>query len=151
MSQYVLICHKMHYYTYYFSNIFPIMSLSDYYFFYYDTIMTLLYLLFLLLFLIISGVRVPIERSWQTPILVLCAKRWLISVQERQQCFVMNGRACFINISQHIQLYKDCSTYCFFYYSYSFDFLTRIEQVVTSTYALQADIQRIYELYHSME
>jgi hypothetical protein len=140
-----------HYYTYYFSNYFSYYVTFRLLFFllwhYYDTIIPIISLLFF----IISGVHVPIERSWQTPILVLCAKRWLISVQERQQYFGMNRRACFINTSQHIQLYKDYYTYYFFYYTNYFDYLTRNEQVVTSTYALQADIQRIYELYHSME
>jgi hypothetical protein len=36
------------------------------------------------------------------------------------------------------------------YYTYYFDCLTRIEQLVTSTYALQDNIPRIYERYHAI-
>ncbi len=101
--------------------------------------------------LIILGVRIPIDRSWQTPILVLCAEWWLISVQEHLQCFGMNRRALFIKISQDVQLNEDYNTHYLFYYTYHFECLTRIAQLVTSIDALQADIQRIYEVYNAME
>ncbi len=52
--------------------------------------------------------------------------------------------------SQHIELNKDYYTHYFLYYTYYFECLSRIEQLVTSTYAMQADIQRIYERYHAI-
>jgi hypothetical protein len=48
---------------------------SDYYFFYYGTIITLLFRVYFLMFSIILGVGVRVDRSWQTPTRVLCAKR----------------------------------------------------------------------------
>ncbi len=96
---------------------------------------------------------IPISRSLQTPILVLCAQRWLISLQQHQQSFGMTtGRqACFMKPSQHIQLNEDYYTHYFLYYTYYFGCLSRIQQLVTSTYALQADTQRIYEVHHAIE
>jgi hypothetical protein len=73
---------------------------TDYYFFSYVTIILLLlysgWLFFPSLFFLITsawGFHIPLAlaifRSWQTPILVLCAEQWLISVQESlcQQSF----------------------------------------------------------------
>ncbi len=69
-------------------------------------LMSLLFQLFFLLFLIMSGVQVhiPIYRSWQAPILVLCADLWLSSVLGCQQSFVINRRARFIKPSHHLKL-----------------------------------------------
>ena len=74
-----ILCHiktlLYHYYTYYFSYYFSYYFTADYYFtvlfHYYITIISII----LLLILIISGFVIPIFRSWQTPILVLCAER----------------------------------------------------------------------------
>ena len=57
--------------------------------------------------------------------------------------------ARFMQQNQHFQLNKDYYTHYFLYYTYYFQCLCRIELLVTSTYALQADIQRIYERYHA--
>ncbi len=138
MIWYVSICYNVsfriisllyHYYTYFFSFIFPIifpltillfflwlLSLLLYY--YYNIIILIIFILFL----IISGVHIPIYRSWQTQILVLCAERWLTSVLGRKGCFVINRRACFINPSQHIQLNENYYTNYILYYTYYFDF-----------------------------
>ena len=146
-----ILCHiktlLYHYYTYYFSYYFSYYITADYYiivlYHYYITII----LIILLLILIISGFVIPIFRSWQTPILVLCAERWLISVQERQQSFGMTRQALFAKPSPPIQVNKDYYTHYFLYYTYYFECLSRIQQPVTSTYALQADIHRSYEMY----
>ena len=61
----------------------------------------------------------------------------------------MNMHAHFTQQSQHFQLNNDYYTHYFLYYAYYFQCLCRIELLVTSTYALQADIQRIYERYHA--
>ena len=82
--------------------IFPIMSQRCIISLYYVTIMSLLLLLFVLLFHIISKFRLPIFRSWWTPILVRCTERWLISVQERQQSLRTNMKARFMQPSQHL-------------------------------------------------
>ncbi len=50
----------------------------------------------------------------------------------------------------HIQLREDYYTHYFLYYLYYFDCLSRIQQLVTWAYALQADIQRFYEMYHAI-
>ena len=64
-----------HYYTYYVSYYISYYITADYYiivlYHYYITII----LIILLLNLIISGFAIPIFRSWQTLILVLCAVR----------------------------------------------------------------------------
>jgi len=77
-------------------------------------IMSLLFQLFFLLFLIMSGVRIPIYRSWQTPILVLCAELWLSSVLGCQRSFVINRGACFIKPSQHMRLNNNYYTHYFY-------------------------------------
>ncbi len=93
MFYYVLyILFHYHYFTIiriFFPIIFPIISQRTIISLYYFTIIELLYGLFLLLFLIISGFRIPIFRSWRTPIRILCAEGWLISVQECLQNSVM--------------------------------------------------------------
>ncbi len=64
---------------------------------------------------------------WQTPGLVLCAERWMISsVQECQQCFGMTRRARFMKPSQHIQQNEDYYEPYFLYYTYYFESLSRI-------------------------
>jgi hypothetical protein len=63
---------------------------------------------------------------------------------------VINRQVWFIKPSQHMQLKENYYTHYFLYYTYHFECLTRIEQLVTSTYALQANIQRIYERYHAI-
>ena len=64
-----------HYYTYYVSYYISYYITADYYiivlYHYYITIIPII----LLLNLIISGFAIPIFRSWQTLILVLCAVR----------------------------------------------------------------------------
>ena len=104
-----------------FPIIFPIISQRTIISLYYFTIISLLYLLFLLLFLIISGFRIPIFRSWRTPILVWCAERWLMSVQDRQLRFGKTRHACFMKPSPHTQLKEDYYTHYFLYYSYYSD------------------------------
>ncbi len=130
MIWYVSICYNVsfkiisllyHYYTYFFYY-FSYYFSSDYYFYYYITIITLLFWLIFLFFFIILGVHIPIYRSWQTPILVLCAERWLRSVLGRKGSFMINRRACFINPSQHIQLNENYYTNYFLSYTYYFDF-----------------------------
>jgi hypothetical protein len=52
--------------------------------------------------------------------------------------------------SQHFQQKKDYYTPYFLYYTYYFESVSRILQLVTETYALQADIQPIFERYHAI-
>ncbi len=59
--------------------------------------------------------------------------------------------ARFIKPSQHMQLNENYYTHYCLCYTYYFECLTRIEQLVTSTYALQANIQRNYERYHTIK
>ena len=56
---------------------------------------------------------------------------------------------CFMQQSQNFQLNIDYYAHYFLYYTYYFQCLCQIELLVISTYALQADIQRIYERYHA--
>jgi hypothetical protein len=50
--------------------------------------------------------------------------------------------------SPHNQLKKEYNTHYILYYFYYFDCNSRIKQLVTSTYALQANTQQFYEMYH---
>jgi hypothetical protein len=63
---------------------------------------------------------------------------------------VINRRVCFIKPNQHFQLNKGYYTHYNLYYTHYFKCLTRIEQLVISTYALQANKQQIYEKYHAI-
>ena len=80
-------------------------------------------------------------------ILVLCTEGWLISVQERQQSFGMTRQARSAKPSPPIHVNNAYYTHYFLYYTYYFECLSTIQQPVTSTYALQADIHRSYEMY----
>ena len=62
----------------------------------------------------------------------------------------MNIEAPFMKRGQHFQLKKNYYTHYVMYYTYYFECLSKIQQLVTSTDALQADIQRIYERYHAI-
>ena len=83
-------------------------------------------------------------------ILVLCTEGWLISVQERQQSFGMTRQARSAKPSPPIHVNNAYYTHYFLYYTYYFECMSRIEQLETSTYALQSDIERIYERYHAI-
>lgn len=120
-----------------FPIIFPIMSNLNYYFTYYVK----LFELFFLLFHIIPGCHSPVHRSWQTHKLVLCTEKRQTSNEEGQQCCRMMRAACFVKIRQSVQPTQHYYTHYFFYYTHYFTSLTRIEQQISSTYALQANVQ----------
>ncbi len=133
-----------------FPIIFPIMSNLNYYLTYYVK----LFELFFLLFHIIPECHSPVHRSWQTHKLVLCTEKRQTSNEEGQQCCRMMRAACFVKIRQSVQptqhyytlyffYYTHYFTYThyFFYYTHYFTSLTRIEQQITSTYALQGNVQ----------
>jgi hypothetical protein len=53
----------------------------------------------------------------------------------------MMRAACFVKIRQSVQPTQHYYTHYFFYYTHYFTSLTRIEQQISSTYALQANVQ----------
>ncbi len=113
-----------------FPIIFPIMSNLNYYFTFYVKLFEFFFLLF---------PTSPVHRSWQIHKLVLCTEKGLISNEEGQLQDDEGSLLC-----QDTSKYLADSTLLysfFFHYTHYFTSLTRIEQQISSNYALQGNVQ----------
>ncbi len=107
ISYYVILCH-LFYILFFF--LFSYFFSSDFIF----SIMSLIYQFVSIVFYYVGDSHPNLQK--QTPILVLCAERWLSSVLGRQRSFVMSRGPCFIKPNQHSKLNDNYYTHCFILY-----------------------------------
>ncbi len=126
--------------------IFLIFFFSDYYFFYYVTVSSIIF------YIIFDYVRCSHPNLQKLADANSRPMRWAMTVK----CPWAPAK---LRDQQGSSLYQAKSTYeaeqqllyaLILYYTYYFECLARIEQLVTLTYALQDNMHRIYERYHAI-